>query len=399
MNSSTPTIADSTKGWDYVTQVLDHLETIPAETWQELLVQAHAPGETISPFVSLAYARALVRSGSATPDTGWQLQWLCLWRDGRLCAAAPLYGKSHSRGEYVFDWSWAQAYQRHGLAYYPKGLVAVPFTPVPGRRLLAVDDAARQALLQALTQHAQAQGWSSVHVLFLPPDEVDAARHAGWSVRPGVQFHWQNQGWRDFKDFLQSLQQSKRKNIKQEQRKVAEAGIRFEVREGSAIRAQDWAFFYRCYETTYFEHGNPPYLTPAFFAEMAQQMAHNWVMFIALHDDTPIAASLVGLSDDRQVAYGRYWGALAHVPCLHFDACYHQPIAWCIAQGVKRFEGGAQGEHKMARALMPSPTASVHWLAHPGFADAVETFTQEESQAVQEYQTWLNGRSPFKAAG
>ena len=398
MNPSTFETANSTESPDYVTRVFDNPSAIPAAEWQALLHAAHAPDESISPFVSLAYAQALHRSGSACPQTGWSPQWLSLWQGERLVAATTLYGKSHSRGEYVFDWSWAHAHERHGLRYYPKGVAAVPFTPVPGRRLLAVDALARQALIAAMVQHARAQDWSSLHVLFLPADEADAAQNAGWSLRPGVQFHWQNQGWPDFEGFLASLQQSKRKKIKQEQRKVADAGVHFEVRVGAQITAQDWAFFYRCYETTYYEHGNPPYLTPAFFAEVAQNMTPNWVMFIARHGDQAIAASLVGLSDDGRVAYGRYWGALAHVPCLHFDACYYQPLTWCIANGVQRFEGGAQGEHKMARALMPSPTASVHWLAHPGFAEAVQAFTQEESQAVREYQTWLDGRSPFKAS-
>ena len=384
---------------NYVTRIIDDLAELPAAAWAHLLRGAHGPEETISPFVSHAYYRALQASGCASGQTGWHTQWLTLWQDEALVAAVAAYAKDHSRGEYVFDWSWARAYHAHGLNYYPKGLAAVPFTPVPGRRLLAVDAQAREALLAAWVAHARAQSWSSLHALLLPEDEVAAAQAAGWAVRPGVQFHWQNQGWPDFEAFLASLQRDKRKKIQQERRKVRDAGVRFVVHEGRDISPEDWALFYRCYETTYYEHGNPPYLNPAFFAHMASDMPDNWVMFIALApDDTPVATSLVAWSDDRRVAYGRYWGALVHLSCLHFEACYYQPLQWCLARGVQRFEGGAQGEHKMARALMPTPTASVHWLAHPGFAEAVQAFTEEESQAVDDYQAWLAGRNPFKAA-
>lgn len=384
---------------NYLTRIVEDLAELPAATWADFLRQAHAPNETISPFISHTYLLALQASGCASTATGWHTQWLTLWRGEALVAAVAAYAKDHSRGEYVFDWSWARAYHAHGLNYYPKGVAAVPFTPVPGRRLLAVDERARAALLAAWEAHARAQAWSSLHALFLPEDEVAAAQAAGWAVRPGVQFHWHNQGWPDFEAFLASLQRDKRKKIQQERRKVRDAGVRFVVREGRDIRPEDWALFYRCYETTYYEHGNPPYLNPAFFAHMASDMPENWVMFIALGpDETPVATSLVAWSDDRRVAYGRYWGALVHLSCLHFEACYYQPLQWCLARGVQRFEGGAQGEHKMARALMPTPTASVHWLAHPGFAEAVQAFTEEESQAVGDYQAWLSGRNPFKAA-
>lgn len=399
MTRLTDTAAAHSKSADYVTRIVDSPDAITAQAWDGLLVRSHASGETVSPFMRHAYLCALHASGSASTQTGWHMQWLCLWQGSTLCAAAPLYLKDHSRGEYVFDWSWARAYQEHGLAYYPKGLVAVPFTPVPDQRLLADSPQARSALLTAMTDWAHDLKLSSLHILFATQAEADLAAQAGWSLRPGVQFHWLNQGWRDFEDFLGSLQQVKRKKIRQERRKVSDAGVHFTVKQGTAITPQDWALFYRCYETTYWEHGNPPYLTPDFFARMASDMPENWVMFIAQDaQDQPIATSLVGLSCDGQVAYGRYWGALQDISCLHFEACYYQPLNWCIAHGVQRFEGGAQGEHKMARALLPTPTVSAHWLAHPAFAQAVERFTAQEAQSMTEYQVWLDQRLPFKAA-
>ena len=225
-------------------------------------------------------------------------------------------------------------------------------------------------------------------------------------LRHTVQFHWQNADWPDFDAFLASLQQDKRKKIRQERRKVAEAGVGFRHAEGRAITRADWDFFYRCYERTYLEHGNPPYLTRDFFARMADRMPEAWLLFVAERDDQPIASSLIAIgacsaSADGQncqdlVAYGRYWGALQRVDCLHFEACYYQPLQWCIEHGVARFEGGAQGEHKMARALLPVQATSAHWLAHPAFAEAVERFLEREGTGVRGYLDELNARSPFR---
>ena len=399
MNDRTEHSAAAPKSADYVTRILASPDEISASDWDDLLQRSHGDGESVSPFLRHAYLSALHHSGSAVACAGWHMQWITLWQGRRLCAAAPLYLKDHSRGEYVFDWSWARAYQEHGFAYYPKGLVAVPFTPVPDQRLLGESAPARSALLQALTDWARQHELSSLHLLFLPQSEALLAQEAGWSLRAGVQFHWVNQGWQDFDDFLSSLQQVKRKKIRQERRKVSDAGVTFTAKQGLDISPDDWALFYRCYETTYWEHGNPPYLTPDFFTRMASDMPENWVMFVA-HDPQgqPFATSLVGLSSDGQVAYGRYWGALQELSCLHFEACYYQPLAWCIAHGVQRFEGGAQGEHKMARALLPTPTTSAHWLAHPGFADAVDRFTSEEAESIASYKAWLEERNPFKPA-
>lgn len=389
-------------GEDYVIRVLDRPSQIDAGAWNALL--ARQPGGAGGPFMRHDYLAALSDSGCATAATGWGLQWLTLWHGGELQAAAPLCLKSHSRGEYVFDWAWAEAYERHGLPYYPKGLVAVPFTPVPGPRLLAVDAPARAALLQALIAHCEQLGLSSLHLLFAAPQDIAACRAAGLLLRQTVQFHWQNQpgpGYADFDAFLATLKQDKRKKIRQERRKVLDAGVRFDWRRGKDITAQDWDFFYRCYERTYLEHGNRPYLSRDFFARLQDSQPGQWLLFIARNEaGQRIAASLIALSDDSdqpEAAYGRYWGALERVDCLHFEACYYQPLAWCIAQGVQRFEGGAQGEHKMARALLPVTTWSAHWLAHPAFSDAVERYLEQEGEHMGAYLEQLESRSPLKS--
>ena len=378
---------------DYVIRVFDTPSEIPLQAWNALLALETDP----SPFMRLEYLSALHVSGSATGQTGWHPRFMTLWKDGLMVAACPLYLKHHSYGEYVFDWAWASAYEQHGLSYYPKALVAVPFTPVPGARLLARDGAARSELVRALVRHCQDQRLSSLHVLFAQPRDQQACADEGLMLRHTVQFHWSNQNHQDFEQFLSSLQQDKRKKIRQERRKVADAGVRFRHAQGRDITAADWQFFYRCYERTYREHGNAPYLQPEFFASMARDLPEHWLMFVAEREGRPIASSLVGIDGIRRVAYGRYWGALERVDCLHFEACYYQPLAWCIAHGFERFEGGAQGEHKMARALLPTRTSSAHWLAHPAFADAVERFLEREGSSVDLYLAQLADRSPIRA--
>jgi len=394
---------------DYVTRVFSSPADIAASDWDALL--ARQPNA--SPFMRHAYLLALHASGSASPATGWTPAFMTLWRDDSLHAACALYQKDHSYGEYVFDWAWANAYEQHGLAYYPKAVTAVPFTPVPGARLLAVDAPARQALVRAVVAWCEELQLSSWHLLFANEADVAACAQAKLMLRHTVQFHWQNADYPDFDTFLATLSQDKRKKIRQERRKVAEAGVRFRWSLGQDIATSDWDFFYRCYERTYREHGNPPYLNRDFFQRISDTMPGHWLLFVAERDGQPIATSLIALSQDAsraqgqfdlkdpaeapfQVAYGRYWGALERVDCLHFEACYYQPLAWCIAHGVQRFEGGAQGEHKMARALMPVKTTSAHWLAHPAFADAVERFLEREGQGIAHYLDHLGERSPFR---
>ncbi|HEX2545162.1 MAG TPA: GNAT family N-acetyltransferase [Ramlibacter sp.] len=374
---------------DYVTRVLGAPSEIGAREWNALLARDGG-----SPFMRHEYLAALHESASAVARKGWTPQFVTLWRDGELHAACPLYLKSHSYGEYVFDWAWANAYEQHGLDYYPKALTAVPFTPVPGPRLLARDAAARAALVRSVLAWCRQKKVSSYHLLFAGDEDVAACSDAGLMLRHTVQFHWLNDGYPDFDAFLASLQQEKRKKIRQERRKVAQAGVAFRASRGAQIAQPDWDFFYRCYERTYLEHGNAPYLTRDFFGRMAATMPENWLLFIAERGGRPIASSLIGIEGDA--AYGRYWGALERVDCLHFEACYYQPLAWCIANGVQRFEGGAQGEHKMARALMPVKTTSAHWLAHPSFADAVEKFLQREGRGIESYVEHLDARSPFR---
>jgi len=395
---------------DYVIRVVQTPQEVDATAWNELLAQQ----TQATPFMRFEYLAALHTSGSAVPRTGWAPHFITLWRGEVLEAACVLYVKPHSYGEYVFDWAWADAYSRHGLDYYPKAVVAVPFTPVPGARLLARSAEARAALAQALVQWCEAQQLSSLHILFANADDLAACDEAGLMQRQTVQFHWRNatpegQPFTDFPHFLASLHRDKRKKIQQERRRVADAGVSFRWARGRDITAQDWDFFYQCYERTYLEHGNPPYLQRSFFQAMADTQPEAWLLFIAERDGQPIASSLIALSQGAtsangsfdtekppHTAYGRYWGALERVDCLHFEACYYQPLAWCIQHGVQQFEGGAQGEHKMARALMPVRTHSAHWLAHPGFAQAVENFLEREGQGMDAYVDELGRHTPFK---
>ena len=379
-----------------MTRVLSSLQEVAAADWNALLAQQ--PQAT--PFMRHEYLLALESSGSACAQTGWLARPVTLWQGDELVAACPLYLKGHSYGEYVFDWAWARAYEEHGLDYYPKAVIAVPFTPVPGARLLARSAALRGQVLQAAQAWCAEQNLSSLHLLFPANADLAASDAAGLMRRQGVQFHWTNAGYADWESFLAQLTQEKRKKIRQERRRVHEAGVHFRWACGADISAADWQFFYRCYERTYLEHGNPPYLTPDFFAQMATQLAEHWLLFVAERDGQPIACSLIALGsepDGTRVAYGRYWGALERVDCLHFEACYYQPVAWCIDHGIDRFEGGAQGEHKMARALMPTPTHSAHWLAHPAFAEAVDRFLSREGEGMERYVESLRQRSPLRS--
>ena len=374
-------------------RIEEHIAALAPDAWNALLEQSPQP----TPFMRHEYLSALIDSGSATADTGWAPLVLSVEGDnGELLAACIAWIKSHSYGEYVFDWAWADAYQRHGLDYYPKLLVAVPFTPVPGSRLLAKDDASRRLLLQALRALAQQQGFSSVHLLFGDEADHTAANEEHWLARSGVQFHWINGGQATFADYLASMQREKRKKIQQEQRRVRDAGVSFEVLEGAQIGADDWDFFHRCYRLTYRAHHSSPYLTREFFQRMAADMPANWLMFLARREGERIACSLIALDPERRAAFGRYWGSVEQIPNLHFDACYYQPLAWCIEHGYQRFEGGAQGEHKMARGLMPTATRSSHWLAHPDFAQAVGDFLAKEGRAMEHYMDDLAEHAPFK---
>ncbi|MGC9235409.1 MAG: GNAT family N-acetyltransferase [Thiomonas sp.] len=386
---------------DFRTELLDAVGALPAAQW-DALAQA-TPGTT--PFQRHAWLSALERTGCVGANTGWQPVVLALRdRSDQVAAACVLYVKSHSYGEYVFDWAWARAHAEHGLPYYPKLLLAVPFTPVGGAKLLGRDATARKALLRSILAVAERSRFSSFHALFLDPQEAQWFDAHGLLPRTTIQFHWRNPPaentapWADFDAFLCSLRHDKRKKIRQEQRQVRDAGVVFHSLQGTAITAADWAFFTRCYDTTYALHGSSPYLNHAFFQAIGQEMPANCLLFKAERDGKPIASSLVLLDPQTRVAYGRYWGAVEHVPALHFDACYYQPIAWCLEHGYTTFEGGAQGEHKMARGLQPVATQSAHWLAHPQFARAIEDYLERESAALADHQQHLRERLPFREA-
>jgi uncharacterized protein len=367
-------------------RILDSLQGVQAGEWNAL-----AGG---NPTLAHEFIDSLHASGCASARTGWSPQFPSLWDGDRLVAAAPLYVKSHSYGEYVFDWGWADAYERHGLAYYPKLVCAVPFTPATGPRLLAAGPAERTRLAQALLELARNTEVSSLHVLFPDPADAEALRAAGMLERSGIQFHWRNGGYRDFDDFLAALSHDKRKKIRQERRRVQQADVTLRRLTGREATPADWDFFHSCYRRTYRAHRSTPYLTREFFALIAARMPDNVLLVIAEHGAKPIAAAfdLFG----PQALYGRYWGSVEYVPGLHFEACYYQAIEFCIERGIALFEGGAQGEHKHARGFLPEATRSFHWLAHPAFNRAVDEFLSEEGAHISAYVDELNDRTPFK---
>jgi predicted N-acyltransferase len=365
-------------------RVVESLAGVPAAQWNAL-----AEG---NPFVSHEFLSALIDTGCASRRTGWQPQIILLEKENDLSGAMPLFLKSHSRGEYVFDWAWADAYHRHGLQYYPKLLCAVPFTPVSGPRLLATGAAGRARLLQAALELAQ--GLSSLHVLFPPEPEAGLMRDAGMLMRRTVQFHWRNQGYADFDDFLSRLTRHRRKVIRQERRRVREAGVSFRWLRGEAIARADWEFFERCYRRTYLAHGNSPYLNLEFFLRLGASLARHCLLIVAERSGRPIAATLNLVSGGT--LWGRYWGSIEDIPLLHFECCYYQAIEYAIAERLQLFEGGAQGEHKLFRGLLPVETHSAHWLAHPAFAEAIEDYLRRETAGIARYVDELNENSPFK---
>ncbi|MGB0126169.1 MAG: GNAT family N-acetyltransferase [Rhodocyclaceae bacterium] len=346
------------------------------------------------PFLRHTFLQAFEATGCASPASGWSPHHLTLWDGNSLAGAVPLYEKTHSYGEFVFDWAWAEAYERAGLAYYPKLLTAVPFTPVQGPRFLARDARVRDALIEECLRWVHNSQASSWHVLFPTAEEAEQLTGRGLIIRRGVQFHWQNRGYRDFADFLDTLTRDKRKKIRQERRKVTEAGVSLRRLPGRDLQRPDWEFFYRCYCRTFYDLGRMPYLNLDFFLQVGAAMAENVLMVVAEQAGKPIAAALDVL--DGVSLYGRYWGGLEFVSGLHFETCYYQGIEYCIEKGLNTFEGGAQGEHKLARGFEPEATLSAHWLRDPRFADAVARFLARESQGVDLYLDELEEHTPFK---
>ena len=371
-------------------KIIDNLADIDAADWDALAGK--------DPFVSHAYLYALQESGCATAQFGWQAQYITLWRHAQLLGAMPLYLKMNSYGEHVFDFAWADAYHRNGLRYYPKLVSTVPFTPVTGKRLLVApgddENRLRALLLGHALEFAKESGVSSLHCLF--PDDADAQlmRQQGMMLRQDVQFHWQNPGYRDFDDFLATLSRDKRKRIKQERRKVNEAGIELQCVTGDHATAEQWDFFAACYAHTRQIHHSPPALNDEFFRRIGSALPRHTLLVIATREGRMIASALNIVTND--VLYGRSWGAFEFHSGLHFETCYYQAIEFCIARNIKTFEGGAQGEHKLARGFMPVTTHSAHWLAHAEFSRAVENYLQRETSAISEYVDELKDRSPFK---
>ena len=376
---------------NYRTAIIKNLSEISSEQWEQLCAAPFNSG--INPFHSYAYLSALEQSGSACAASGWSTHFLTIWQEDQLHAALPMYLKSHSYGEYVFDWAWASAFEQHNVAYYPKLLAAIPFTPVTGARLLARNASACDALLNMLAEVSQATDTSSCHILFPYEQQAQQLNAVGFMLRYGVQFHWTNNNYVDFADFLSHLTQKKRKNILAERRKVRDANISFRHKTGAQITLTDWDFFYACYQNTHAEHGRAGYLNLEFFLSIAEHMPENLLMIIAIRDDQSIAASL--LFHDANSVYGRYWGCVEYHPCLHFETAYYQPIEFCIQQKIHYFEGGAQGEHKMARGFLPTTTYSAHQISHPAFADAVERFLSREEVGINNYINELQEHSPF----
>jgi len=362
-------------------RVVESLGGVDPQEWNAL-----AGGQ---PFVRHEFLSALIDTGCAAAQSGWLPQFLLRHRAGALAGAMPLFAKSHSYGEYVFDWAWADAHERHGVEYYPKLLCAVPFTPVRGQRILGEG---KQVLIEAALQLAR--GTSSLHVLFPREDEAELLAARGLMLRRTVQFHWTNEGYADFDAFLAALSHGKRKNIRQERRRVREAGVTLRWLEGEAIERRHWEYFNRCYRRTYAAHRSSPYLDLEFFLRIGRAMPEHTVLVLAERDGGPVASALF-FRDERRL-YGRYWGATEHVPLLHFECCYYQAIEYAIARGLEVFEGGAQGEHKIFRGLLPVETLSAHWLAHPQFARAVESFLAREGAGIARYVDELCEHSPFK---
>lgn len=367
-------------------KIIETIADIPEAQWNALAGN--------NPFLSHAFLRTLQESGCATPRTGWQAQFLTLWQNNTLAGAMPLYLKNHSYGEFVFDWAWAEAYQKQGLNYYPKLLCAVPFTPVAGLRLLASSPEVRAQLIQSALQLAQNSGVSSLHCLFPCENQALEMQQQGMMLRQGVQFHWQNPGYADFDAFLSGMSHDKRKRIKQERRKVRDAGITFERIRGEEITAEQRGFFFRCFTHTFRQYNSPLPLNLDFFRRIGASMPENILLIIASRNGEPIASALNFFNDDA--LYGRSWGASEYYPGLHFETCYYQAIEFCIEQKIATFEGGAQGEHKIARGFLPVTTWSAHWLAHPEFSRAVEDFLQREAKGMSQYVDELNDSNPFK---
>jgi predicted N-acyltransferase len=377
-------------------RVIDSLSEIAEGDWNNLL-SPHA-----GPFLKYAFLNTLEETGCVGGNTGWQVAHLLVEdSESNLLGAMPLYLKRHSYGEFVFDWAWAQAYEQNNMSYYPKALSAIPFTPVRGPRLLVSPKAdsgtIQEILVSGLKTLVSQNALSSAHVLFPENDELEQLKKQGFMVRDSVQFHWHNEGYTDFEEFLAALTMKRRKNIRRERAAVDKLQIRYRHIPGSIATQDDWTFFYRCYESTYIEHRSSPYLTEECVQLLGSDMPENFHLMIATLDERPIASSLLVVDKANSKAYGRYWGAIEHISCLHFELAYYQAIEYCIREGIEIFEGGAQGEHKMARGFLPTTIQSAHWIEDPGFSNAVKRFLDREREGMAAYVDELEQHIPLKS--
>lgn len=371
-------------------QSLPSLAAVDPQQWDGLLSDGQ-------PFLRHAFLSTLEDSGSLGPRSGWQAEHLLQVQDGRLIAALPSYRKWHSYGEYVFDHGWAEACERAGIEYYPKLLTAVPFSPVGGARLLAATLEDGQELLQSLPGYLESEGLSSAHINFTDAfADAALAGQAGWLQRLGCQFHWQNRGYRDFQDFLDTLSSRKRKQMRKEREQVAGQGIEFEWLEGRQLSEAQWDFVYACYANTYAVRRQSPYLTRDFFSLLAERMPEAIRVVLAKQHARPVAMAFSLIGGDS--FYGRYWGCLAEFDRLHFETCFYQGMDYAIAQGVQRFDAGAQGEHKLIRGFEPVITRSWHYLRHPGLAAAVAEFLERERVGVLAYAEEARAALPYRQA-
>jgi predicted N-acyltransferase len=375
---------------DIVARLADGVASFEAADWD-------ACAGTGNPFLTHAFLAALEQSGSAAAATGWQPAPIAIdGPGGRPQAVMPAYLKSHSQGEYVFDHSWAAAYERAGGDYYPKLQIAVPFTPVPGRRLLARDPYLAPALIAAAEAVVRNNGLSSAHAAFIAEDEIALFERAGWLIRADIQFHWHNDEYAAFDDFLAALTSRKRKVIRRE-REAALAGLEVEHVTGSAIAERHWDAFWTFYQDTGARKWGSPYLSRAFFSLLGERMADRVLLIFATRRGRPIAGALNLIGDDA--LYGRYWGASEEVPHLHFEICYYQAIEAAIARGLKRIEAGAQGPHKLSRGYRPVPTWSAHFIADPRLREAIAAFLEAERPAVLREIAQLEEMTPFRKRG
>lgn len=384
----------------YRIRVVQHFAEVPAERWARLSGASRGQsGTAYNPFITHAFLSALEESGSATADTGWLGQHLLLEaKDGTLLGAMPAYLKNHSQGEYVFDYGWAEAFAQAGGRYYPKLQASVPFTPATGPRLLCRDgdDPApvRQALAAGIKELTRRHDISSAHVTFLPEDELPALVNAGFLHRTDQQFHFLNVGYRSHDEFLQTLASRKRKALKRERRTALENGIEIVWLTGSELTEGIWDQFFAFYMDTGGRKWGRPYLTRRFYSLVGERMADDILLVMAKRHGRYIAGAINFIGGDA--LFGRHWGCIEDHPFLHFEVCYHQAIDFAIANGLKRVEAGAQGEHKLARGYMPVTTHSAHYIAHPGLRRAVADYLERERQDVTETGEWLAEHGPFR---